>query len=83
MGLQYVQRDKIMYNGQELTFFVAQKIEHTVSIISKKENLSFDSAYSNFSASKIYNSLQNPASLLWAENAEFIADEYFREKLIP
>jgi hypothetical protein len=72
--------DKIMYNGQELTFLIAQKTEHIVSIIAEKEKTSFDSAYANFSNSKIYKSLQVPASMLWAENAEFIADEYFREK---
>jgi hypothetical protein len=51
-----------------------------VSIIAEKEHIPFDSAYTNFSASKIYKSLQAPTSMLWAENAEFIADEYFREK---
>jgi hypothetical protein len=72
--------NKIMYNGQELTFLIMQKIEHIVNIIIEKENIPFDSAYIGFSTSKTYKSLQNPASLLWAENAEFIADEYFREK---
>jgi hypothetical protein len=72
--------DKIMYNGQELTFLLVQKTEHIVSIIAEKENISFDSAYAIFLNSKIYKSLQVPASLLWAENAEFIADEYLREK---
>jgi len=74
--------DKIMYNGQELTFLIVQKTEAIVSIIAEKENTSFDSAYTNFLSSKVYKSLQVPASMLWAENAEFIADEYFREKLI-
>jgi hypothetical protein len=72
--------DKIMYNGQELTFLIIQKVEHIVNIIALKDNISFDSAYNVFLSSKIYKSLQNPASLLWAENAEFIADEYYREK---
>jgi hypothetical protein len=72
--------DKIMYNGQELTFILVQKIEHIVSIIAEIENTSFDYAYANFLGSKIYKSLQIPVSLLWAENAEFIADEYLREK---
>ena len=73
--------DKIIYNGQEISFLLVQKTEHIVSIIADKENISFDSAYSNFSFSGLYKSLQNPASLLWAENAEFIVDEYYREKL--
>jgi hypothetical protein len=70
--------DKILYNGQELTFFISQKIEHIASIIAEKENVSFDSAYTAFSASSIYESLQNTASMLWTENAEFIVDEYYR-----
>jgi len=71
-----------MYNGQELTFLIVQKTEHIVSIIAEKEKITFDSAYTNFLNSKIYKSLQVPSSMLWAENAEFIADEYFREKII-
>jgi len=72
--------NKILYNGQELTFFISQKIEHIASMIAEKENISFDSAYIAFSASTIYKSLQNPVSMLWAENAGFIVDEYYREK---
>jgi hypothetical protein len=72
--------DKIMYNGQELTILIVQKTEHIVSIIAEKEKIPFDSAYAGFSTSKVYKSLQIPVSMLWAENAEFIADEYFREK---
>jgi len=72
--------DKIIYNGQEINFIIMQKIEHIVCIIAEKDNIPFDSAYAKFSASHLYMSLQNPASLLWAENAEFIADEYYRNK---
>jgi len=72
------QPDKIIYNGQEINFVIIQKIEHIVKLIAEKENILFDSAYEKFSASRLYFSLQNPASLLWAENAEFIADEFFR-----
>jgi hypothetical protein len=71
--------DKIMYNGQELTFLIVQKVEHIVNIIASKDNVSFDTAYTVFLSSKTYQALQNPVSLLWAENAEFIVDEYYRE----
>jgi len=71
--------DKIMYNGQDLSFFIAQKIEHIVSIIAEREKIPFDSAYTKFNGSKTYNSLQNTASMLWAENVEFIIDEYYRD----
>ena len=75
-----IPNDKIMYNGQDINFIVIQKTEHIVNIIAEKENISFDSAYAKFLASRLYMALQNPASLLWAENAEFIADEYYREE---
>jgi hypothetical protein len=35
--------------------------------------------YKNYNTS-LNKSLENPSSLLWAENAEFIVDEYYREK---
>ena len=72
--------EKIIYNGQDLSFFISQKIEKIVNIISEKEKITFTSAYDCFSKSRIYKSLQNTASLLWTENAEFIVDEYYREK---
>jgi len=72
--------DKIIYNGQDLNFFISQKIEHIANIISVKENISFDSAYTNFTNSSVHSSLQNTASMLWTENAEFIVDEYYRCK---
>ena len=71
--------DKIMYNGQDLSFFLAQKIEHIVRMIAEKENILFDAAYKNFSISRTYKILHNTMSMLWAENAEFIAEEYYRE----
>jgi len=74
--------DKIIYNGQDLNFILSQKIEHITYLISKKENISFDSAYIFFTASNVHRSLQNTASLLWTENAEFIVDEYYREKQV-
>jgi len=74
--------EKTMYNGQDLNFFISNKIEHIVNIISEKENITFAFAYDAFSTSQIYKSLQNTASLLWTENAEFIVDEYYRGKKV-
>jgi len=71
--------DKIIYNGQDLNFFISQKIEHIATIISDKEKIPFAFAYDSFSTSQIYKSLQNASSMLWTENAEFIVDEYYRE----
>ena len=71
--------DKVIFNGQDLSFFIAQKIENIVSRIADKEKIPFDSAYSRFIISGTYKSLQNTSSMLWAENAEFIVDEYYLE----
>ena len=72
--------DKIIFNGQELNFLISQKIEQIANIISEKEGITFDCAYAGFSSSSVHKSLQNTASMLWTENAEFIVDEYYREK---
>jgi len=74
-----VSSDKIIFNGQEIGFLISQKIEHIVNIISEKENIAFDSAYSSFASSLVYKSLQNTRTMLWTESAEFIVDEFYRE----
>ena len=71
--------DKINYNGQDIFFLLLQKTETIVSIIAEKEKIPFDAAYKLFTISNLYKSMQNPASLLWSENAEFLVDEYYRE----
>lgn len=70
---------KYTYKGQNITTDILFKIEHIVSIIAEKENISFEAAYLNFLKSNTYKSLQKTSSLMWAENAEFIVDEYYRE----
>ena len=72
--------DKTMYNGQDVSLIITQKIEQIVSIIAEKDEIIFDSAYKNFLTSRTYIILHNTFSMLWAENAEFIVDEYYREK---
>ncbi len=79
-GKRKTPHDKIMYNGQDITFFLAQKIEHVVSLITEREKISFDSAYNAFLNSRTYKTLQSPLSMLWTESAEFIAGEYYQEK---
>ncbi|GHV80868.1 hypothetical protein AGMMS49944_26590 [Spirochaetia bacterium] len=67
------------FNGQDISIDFLIKIEHVVRIIAAGNRTGFDEAYAGFLASKTYKALQNPASLLWAESSEFIADEYFGE----
>jgi hypothetical protein len=56
------------------------KIEDVVTKIAAKESGNFDTVYGDFLDSKTYRALQNTATLLWAESAEFIVDDYYREK---
>jgi hypothetical protein len=72
-------KNRYTFCGQDITFDVIQKIEHTVEQIAEGEHRSFDDAYSDFLKSKTYRVIQDPESLMWYENAEFIVDEYYRE----
>ncbi|MDR2842752.1 MAG: hypothetical protein LBV52_06085, partial [Spirochaetaceae bacterium] len=64
----------------DITFGVMAKIEHTVRLIAQKEGKSFDEVYGEFLASKTYSALQRVQNDYWAESAEFLVDEYYREK---
>jgi hypothetical protein len=61
---------------------MVMKIEDVITRIAEKESRDFDVIYGEFLASKTCAALQNTESLLWAESAEFIVDEYYREKTI-
>jgi hypothetical protein len=73
-------KDKYIFKGEDITTDVLFKIEQISSILAEKEQISFDDAYEAFILSNTYNILKRIDNLYWAENAEFIADEYFREK---
>jgi hypothetical protein len=74
--------NKYVYKDQDITLDVVMKIEDVVSKIAEKEARPFDEAYMDFAASKTYRALQKTNSLMWAESAEFIVDDYYREKRI-
>jgi hypothetical protein len=73
-------KDKYIFNGQDITTDVLFKIEQITSILAEKEQLSFDDAYETFVLSNTYDILKRINNLYWAESAEFITDEYYREK---
>ena len=73
---------KYLYNGEDITIDILFKIEHIVSIIAEKENVPFEKAYLDFLNSTAYRSLQKTKSLIWAESAEFVVDEYYRGELL-
>jgi len=72
-------KGKYIYIDQDITTDVLFKIEQITNIIAEKENKSFDDAYEKFVSSDTYSILKRTDNLYWAESAEFIADEYYRE----
>jgi hypothetical protein len=75
--------NRYVFKGDDISFIVLLKIEHTVSLIVEKENRDFDEVYAEFLESNTYEAIQDTRSLMWYENAEFIVDEYYREKSCP
>ncbi|GBU28310.1 hypothetical protein R84B8_01868 [Treponema sp. R8-4-B8] len=73
-------KDKYIFKDQDITTDVLFKIEQIVSILAEKEHIHFDDAYAIFISSQTYKTLKRTKNLYWAESAEFIADEYYREK---
>jgi hypothetical protein len=69
-----------VYKGDDLSFIVLLQIEQTVSILARQEKRAFDEVYTEFLESVVYEAIQNPRAKMWYENAEFVADEYYREK---
>jgi len=74
-------KDKYIFKDQDITTDVLFKIEQIVSILAEKEHIHFDDAYEAFISSDTYKILKRTDNLYWAESAEFIADEYYREKV--
>jgi hypothetical protein len=69
-----------IFNGKDISFIVLLQIEKTVSLLAQKEGRDFDEVYAEFLESNTYRAIQDTRSLMWYENAEFIVDEYYREK---
>lgn len=72
-------KNRYVYRNQDLTLDIMMKIEHVARLISIETGLSFDDCLYEFYRSKAYDMLQKTSSLMWAESAEFITDEFFRE----
>ena len=72
-------KNKYLYKDQDITTDVLLKIEKIAGILAEKEHISFDDAYERLIYSDTYSILKRTNNLYWAESAEFIADEYYRE----
>ncbi len=68
-----------IYKNQDITIDILMKTENVVRIISEKLREPFDEVLKKFYNSKTFKSLKNTESEMWAESAEFIADEFERE----
>jgi hypothetical protein len=71
------------WKKKDITFFTCYKIVQIIDILARQENRAFDEVYAEFLESNAYSAIQEPRSLMWYENAEFIVDEYYREKSSP
>jgi hypothetical protein len=71
---------KYIYKGENITIDIIIKIEQVARLIAKNTNKSFDDCLCDFYNSRAYEALEKTTSLMWSENAEFIVEEYFREK---
>jgi hypothetical protein len=72
-----------IYKGKDISYVVAHKIVQIIGILARQEKRAFDEVYTEFLESNAYSAIQEPRSLMWYENAEFIVDEYYREKSGP
>ena len=68
-----------IWNNQDITLDILMKIEQVVRILSEKLKKTFDEELSLFYKSRTFQALKNTQSEMWAESAEFIADEFERE----
>ena len=68
-----------MWNNQDITLDILMKIEQVVRILSEKFKKPFDEELKDFYKSRTFRALKNTQSEMWAESAEFIADEFERE----
>ena len=71
---------KYIFKDEDITTDVLFKNEQITSILAEKDKIPFDDALELFVSSVTYSILQRTNNLYWAESAEFIADEYCREK---
>jgi hypothetical protein len=71
---------KYFYKGKNLTTLILSKLEHVIGLLAEQEGREFDDCYIEFISSRTYQNIINTNTLLWGESAEFILDDYNREK---
>jgi hypothetical protein len=76
--MEYI-KGRYIYKGKDIGYAVVRKVTRTVEILADMKHKSFEEMLGDFLSSKTYGAIQRTNSLMWAENAEFVADEYLRE----
>ena len=71
--------ERYFFHNEDVTLDILMKTESIVHLLAQREERPFDDCLIAFTASNTYRTLQNTESQLWAESAEFIVDEYYRE----
>ncbi len=70
---------KYWYKGINITLDVYEKLVAVAETLAAQDDVSFDQAFSAFVASRTYDALANPMSLMWSESVPFIVNEYRAE----
>jgi hypothetical protein len=68
------------YKTQDLSVIILMVLERVVSLIAEQSGNSFEGAYKEFLHSDTHRRLADPKTLMWAESAEFILDDYYDDK---
>ena len=68
------------FKGRNITMNVCIQIRAVVKVIMNRKDVTFEEAMMMFYHSQTYKILKDTENGLWAESAEYIADQFFEEK---
>ena len=67
------------FNGKDITMNVCIQIRDVLILLQAHFQIDFEEAVLRFYKSETYKTLQQTENGLWAESAEYIADQYYEE----
>jgi hypothetical protein len=73
---------KYLFNGKDISINVYVQIRTVVNVIMERTQKTFMEAVEIFYDSETYKQLQHTENGFWAESPDYIADEFFRERMI-
>lgn len=72
---------KYLFNGKDISINVYVQIRTVVNVIMERTQKTFMEAVEIFYDSETYKQLQHTENGFWAESPDYIADEFFRERM--